>query len=245
MINLKTTTRRLRELITPIHVLVDECKLNFTKEGISTKVVDPSNISLISVDYPSELFDSYISDTTTIGLDLVELKNILKYNEPKSILDISSKNTTSEMGVESSLFIDSDGFRDEICLLDPKNFRKDPLVPNNYTSGNVSLQTKRFLKILNKSRFNLKDKYIDIRIEDEKFITNSDNDINKTTSETTPQIISGNGKGLYSIDELLKITKVIKSKTIDIEMGIDRPIKIKFDVSEKGKAEYILAPRIG
>jgi len=258
MISFKTTNRELKSLMLPINILVKECKLNFTPDGINCKVVNPANTAMIAVDYPKELFKEYtISDghttarPTMVGLEFESLNRKIKYNEPKAILYIFTTTATNAIGVETSMTINSDGFSDKIDLIDPASIRKEPKISELKLNAKFTISTKRFLKILNKSRYGGNKKknsysssYIKFSTQDGKFLTETYKEyIHPTTSET---IIDSqySSMGLFDADELLKITKIIKSKEITIEMGVDNPIKIGFDVLEKGKAEFLLAPRI-
>lgn len=260
MVYFKTTNRDLKSLMLPINTLVKECRLNFTSEGINCRAVNPTNTAMIVVDYPKEIFKEYsIADTqiptikrnTTMGLEFESLNRKIKYNEPKAILDISTVTATNAIGVETSMMIKSDGFSDKINLIDPSSIRKEPKIPELKLNAVFTIPTKRFLKILNKSKYrgnknknSYSTSYIKFATQNGKFITETfKDDIHPTTSETVIET-QESAKGYFDADELLKITKIIKSKDISIEMGVDYPIKIKFDILEKGKAEFMLAPRV-
>lgn len=253
MVSFETTNRELKALILPINTLVKECRLNFQDWGVSVRAVNPTNTAMISIDYPKEIFKEYRIDSNlqTVGLEFATLNRKIKYNEPKEILVITTTSATNAIGVEESFTIRSDGFSDKINLIDPASIRKEPKIPELKMTSEFTIATKRFLKILNKSKNSgnkkknsYSESYIHFKTQDGKFLTETTRgDIHPTLSETSIES-QGSANGYYDADELLKITKIIKSKNITIEMGVDYPIKIKFDVLEKGKAEFMLAPRV-
>lgn len=244
---LSITTKKLKELIAPIYMVADECVLNVNESGISAKVVDRGNVEMIKVDYPAEMFETFeIEAPTKIGLEIAPFLRKIKYNEPKAIIDISTSNTSSPIGIESTMLLDCDGFQDKICLIDPQSIRKEPKIPEMNLTSKMTIPLNRMIKILNKSNYSKGKKehtYIIFEIRDGKFITET-TELHLTKSITELPSITGEAKSLYAADNLLKLCKSIKSKTIDIKLGKDYPIIIKFDVADKGKAEFLVAPRV-
>jgi proliferating cell nuclear antigen len=244
---LSITTKKLKELIAPIYMVADECVLNVNESGISAKVVYHVNIEMIKVEYPAEMFEVFeVENPTKIGLEIALLNRKIRFNEPKAIIEMTTSNTSSPIGIESTMLLDCDGFQDKLCLIDPQSIRKEPKIPEMNLTGKMTIPRTRMIKILNKSNYSKGKKectYIIFEIKDGKFITET-TELHPTKSITELPSITGEAKSLYAADNLLELCKSIKSKTIDIELGKDYPIIIKFDVAETGKAEFLLAPRV-
>lgn len=244
---LSIQTNKLKELIAPIHRVADECILNVSESGISTNVVDSYNVEMIKANYPAEMFETFdVKAPTKIGLETITLLRKIRYNEPKSIVNISTSTVSSVIGMETTMLLDCDGFQDTIHLVDVQTIRKEPRTPVMNLPGKMTIPLERMVKILNKSTYSKGKKehtYIIFEIKDGKFITET-TELHPTKSITELLSIAGEGKSLYAADNLLDFCKSIKSKTIDIELGKDYPLVVKFDVLDKGKAEFMLAPRV-
>ena len=76
---LKIKNKALKELIMPLSALSKECILNIGQGGIEVKLVDPANISMISAQYPKEIFERYnVTEDTRYGLEIKPLMDIIK-----------------------------------------------------------------------------------------------------------------------------------------------------------------------
>ena len=235
--------KALKKLIMPLSALSKECILNIGQDGIGVKLVDPANISMISVQYPKEIFEGYnVTEDTRYGLEIKPLMDIIKINSPKTDITITTKSVNSAIGIANTMVLEYDGFEDEIALLDVASIRKEPKIPKIDFSGKVTPPTKRLLKIL-KRAVNNQTSYTTFEIEPGIFKTHVDGR-HKTTSKTYTDTAVGGAKALYESNMLLNICKLIKSDTVGIEMATDYPLKLSFDVMKHGRVEYLQAPRV-
>jgi DNA polymerase III sliding clamp (beta) subunit (PCNA family) len=57
--------------------VVDEARLHFQPEGLSSSAVDPANVAQIHLELSSEAFDGYETDDETMGLNLRHFDGVL------------------------------------------------------------------------------------------------------------------------------------------------------------------------
>ena len=69
----------LRDAIEAVSSLVDEVKFSLSEKGIELKAVDPANVAMVSLRIGAEAFDYFKAAPGEIGVDLVRLSDVLKY----------------------------------------------------------------------------------------------------------------------------------------------------------------------
>ena len=77
MFKAKIKAENLKEFIGTVSSLVDEAKLNITKEGIQIKAVDPSHVAMIESNLVKSAFDSFEAKTMEMGIDIDKFKTVL------------------------------------------------------------------------------------------------------------------------------------------------------------------------
>ena len=76
----------LKSVFESINGLLDDVRLNFTPEGVYVVDMDNANISLISIELKSDLFDEYECDRTSIIIG-IHTETIMKVFKSASKLD--------------------------------------------------------------------------------------------------------------------------------------------------------------
>lgn len=241
---LKTNLGTLRDMFYPVSVLADECRLNISSDGIRAKSVDPSNIALIDLTLPKEVFDSYeITKDLMVGLDFSRYNRKIKIGNKSEIVDVKfkakellsrpSQKLPEEIieGVEpvlyevSEMVLEYDDFKDRIALLDPSSIRKEPKIPNIPNAVEITMPLKRFNKIIKKSE-QISD-YIKFTVSDNLVFESFAGDgIDEVYSKTTNSM-TGCGikvlelpdikfpiESIYAIDYLVKMEKAIRPKSM-------------------------------
>ena len=241
MFELKTTTEKLLEILNILSAIGDESRFNITKSGITSTIVDPANVALVSVEIPSEYFDEYKADEMMIGLDLIKISSNLSgvaKNEPVMIqYDSTNQKLCVKTGNYNYIF----------SSLDPKSIREIqiPQISMDATAEVPVREIQKIIKALSKM-----EETTVVNISKEKkeisFISSSTTDTAKgtITDEIMTKSPTGSAKTTYSLDYLVDIFKAIKAETVNLEMGTNKPIKISIDLSLSATASFMLAPRI-
>lgn len=89
------------DIIAIISELVTEVKLKVTKEGMSLTAIDPANVAMVYFKIPAELFSQFEMDKEeeTIGLNLENLKAVLRRCKFGSALTLEKKDNMLKLGI--------------------------------------------------------------------------------------------------------------------------------------------------
>ena len=231
-----------KESIDAISALVTECRLRISEEGFSARAVDTANVAMVSLELRREAFDSYAATPAEIGLDIAKLKNI--FGMMSGLLTIELPENANKLQVSVQ------GYKYSITLLDTNTIRKEPNMPKLELPGKIGI-TGNDLNGAIKAAAIISDK-IAMGIDPAKsvFFMVAEGDTDHIRREFMKDELKSlslvEARSLFSIDYLKDMGKVMsKSETVDINLGIDHPVRFSFDIAAGGgHVEYLLAPRI-
>ena len=87
------------DIISIISEIVTEVKLRFNKEGMSIVAVDPANVALVSFKLPKEAFSEYQAGNEVLGVNLGNLKAVLRRAKTSSSLIMENKENVLELSI--------------------------------------------------------------------------------------------------------------------------------------------------
>ncbi len=227
----------LSDVIGVISELVTEVKLRFDDKGMSIVAIDPANVALVSFKLPKESFSEYKSSSEMLGVNLDNLKAVLRRTRPGSILVMESQ--------ESILKLD---------IID-KIKRSFLLALIEIESEDKTIPSLEFLSQIQMNPQDLVDAVEDCLIvadscsliaEPDKFVIEASglNSARAEFSSDEVKIISGKSKAKYSLEYLQKFVKASKlADKVFINFSSDHPIKLEFKKDNFDLA-FILAPRV-
>jgi len=227
----------LSDVIGVISELVTEVKLRFDDKGMSIIAIDPANVALVSFKLPKESFSEYRSSSEMLGINLDNLKAVLRRTRPGSILVMESQ--------ESIIKLD---------IID-KIKRSFLLALIEIESEDKTIPSLEFLSQIQMNPQDLVDAVEDCLIvsdscsfiaEPDKFVIEASglNSARAEFSSDEVKIISGKSKAKYSLEYLQKFTKASKvADKIFVNFSTDHPIKLEFK-REDLELSFILAPRV-
>lgn len=262
-----TSGRTIRPALALPNALIDECKLNFTPDGLHIQAVDPSNVALITLDIHADAFEDYqvdAEDDVLVGVNLTALTSKLanarlgKRTDDPVRLDVDETRTVVE--IERDYTNTSARYADEQLNIDPDSIREEPEIPDLGLPATATLDVDAFQDA------------VDHLTADKYYVTFRDrgNDLVLTTNahddspseygsaveftdvlDIDEDVPDGDLVSLFSGDYLEKITRALKSgkvDTVDVRFGEEFPTKIAFSREEDDttlyEGEYMLAPRI-
>ena len=233
-----------RESIDAIAAMVNECRFHVSEEGMKTLAVDTANVAMISLDVKSDAFISFSANPTELGIDIGKMKSIVGMMDKNDelTLELPDNGNKIEMTFGS--------YKYSVALLDVNTIRKDPNPPSIELPGKVVI-TGSDLNNGIKAASLISDK-IALGIDPEKgvFYMEAEGDTDhiklEISSDRIQSIVPTEARSLFSLDYLREMGKVMgKSDSIEIQIGIDHPVKFRFDFADgNGHVEYLLAPRI-
>lgn len=220
-----------------ISELIIEVRIKLTKDGLSITAIDPANVAMMSLRIPKSAFSVYEPDNEVLGVNLEDLKKVLRRCGTKSALIFEK--------VKNSLAIKIDDRVKRnftLNLIEIESEEKE--MPNLEFSSKVELDSSDFVDSVEDCA--VVSDACSFIIENEKFIIEA-KDLNSARSEFSSdeaKINAENCRARYSVEYLQKFTKGSKlfPKTI-LNFASEHPLRIDL-TSENLSISFLLAPRM-
>ncbi len=231
----------LRDAIDAVSPLADEVKFVISPDSIKMKAVDPANVAMVSLQIGNQAFEYFKADACEIGIDLVRLSDVL------SMAD-KGENVQLELEEEShKLKVSVGSLSYTVGLIDPTAIRKEPRIPDVDLPTSATMDGRVLHKAI-KAAEKVSD-HVVLGVSDDVFFMEARGDIDslklKIPATELLGMRPGESRSLFSLDYCVDFAKVAaKSGEVILEMGIDYPMRILFNVNKYIKVIYMLAPRI-
>lgn len=231
----------LRDALEAVAPLSDEVKFTISPDGIKLKAVDPANIAMVFLDLPAAAFEYYQADACELGIDLVRLGDVL------SMAD-KGENVTIELDAEThKLKVGVGSLSYTVGLIDPSAIRKEPRIPEIDLPTSVTISGSVLRKAI-KAAEKVSDHVI-LGVDDTTFFMEAKGDIDSLKLQIPANELltlrSGESRSLFSLDYLIDMIKAAgKADEVVLELGLDYPIKMRFQINKNVSIIYLMAPRI-
>jgi proliferating cell nuclear antigen len=229
--------KKLVDAISIISELVTEVRLRFLEEGLSIVAVDPANVAMVIFKMPKEAFSEYESSNETLGINLEDLKKILKRTASSTTINFETEEnqlTISVLDKSKRIFT--------LSLIDSNAEEKNE--PSLDFATNIEMNSTDLTQTI-EDCFVVADSCTFLA-KDNTFSINAIGSINSAKNEFSSDVvsISGEGKAKYSLEYLMKFIKATKiSDKTTIRFSENYPLKIEFAGDQMGIA-FVLAPRV-
>lgn len=265
--NLKVRANVLRELVSQLVILTEECKLVVDKDGLHTKLVDPAHVAMADLYLDKEAFEEFKMDgEVELGIDIRKILEILKLCGTDTTLGIEHDEE------HKKLIFTIGNLTRRMALVDTAGM-SDPRIPNLDLPGKVILDTEHMVQAM-KAIASVSDHCILIaNMHHFEIVGEGDTD-NVELSLPKDLLLDLECKetvrSLFPLDYMGNMIKAIPAKEVTIYLGNDYPVKMQFSwaeppkpketdekgdgrttfqvdksqVSARGKTTYLLAPRI-
>ena len=219
-----------------ISELVLEVRLKFTELGMSITAIDPANVSMVHFRIPKSAFAVYEAGQESLGVNLDNLKKILKRCGVKSSLILEKKENFLEIRIEDRIkriF--------NLSLIEIES--EDKELPTWEFSSVVELISQDFIEAIEDCA--VVSDACSFIVQDNKFIIEA-KELNSARAEFSSDeatINAENCSARYSLEYLQKFIKGSKlfEKTI-LNFANDHPLKIDLK-NQDLNLSFILAPR--
>lgn len=227
----------LSDAVSIISELVTEVKIKMLDDGMSIVAVDPANVAMVIFKLPKESFSEYQTNNNVWGINLEDLKRILK-------------RTTGS----SSIIFEQDGNKLDISIYD-KIKRNFMLTLIDIDSDDKNEPKLNFTSEVELNSTDLVQSIEDCSVVAEScafvsgekfFLIEASGSINSFRAEFSDvnATINGVARAKYSLEYLNKFIKAQKiSDRVVLKFSDDHPLRIDFP-GEKMGIGFILAPRI-
>jgi len=229
--------RFFSEVVAIISELVTEVKLRFSEEGLSIVAVDPANVALVSFKLPKEAFSEYQASNEVLGVNLDNLKAVLRRAKTSSSLTMENKENSLELTI-----IDRVKRNFSLALIDVET--EDKQMPELEFLSQIQIAPADFVDAIEDCLV-VSDSCL-FNAEPDRFVVEAAglNSARAEFSSDEIKIISGNSKSRYSLEYLQKFMKASKlADKIFLNFSTDHPIKVEFK-TENFELAFVLAPRV-
>ncbi|XGI84694.1 DNA polymerase sliding clamp (plasmid) [Halorutilales archaeon Cl-col2-1] len=221
--------------------LVDECKVRLKEDELSIQAVDPANVGMVDLSIPAESFESYNGDNEVIGLNIERFMDIIGMANKDDTIDLELDPETHKLKIHV------EGLHYTLSLIDADAVRQEPDVPDLDLSSEVVVAGRQIDRGVKAS--GMVSDHLELGVNG-NFYMHAEGDTDDVRidldEEEVVDLEGDDARSMFSLDYLEDMSKAIpKDAQVRMELGIDHPTKMHFDVGD-GSADvtYLLAPRI-
>ncbi len=217
--------------------LVAEVKFKLNNTGMGVIAIDPANVAMIRFFLSKEAFSQFEVENEVLGINLDDLKKILKRCGAKSSLILSREDNKLCIEIQDRI---KRNFTLNLIEID----KEDKEMPNLEFSSKVEMNSMDFIDAVDDC--SVIDDACSFIIEEGKFIIEAKS-LNSARAEFSGDeafIKAENCKSRYSLGYLQKFLKGSKlcEKTI-LNFANDHPLKMDLRINSM-EINFILAPRV-
>ncbi len=243
MIQIKVDAKTIREFSNIILTLVQEARVDFKPDGISSKVMDPARVAMISVEVKREAFQEFeVNGEDSLGLDIEKMRNFLKLTGPTDIIDFKYDGKKISMKKENL----SAG----IPIIDPSALTT-PKIPTIEPQDKVVTDLNLLSTGIKAAEGISEVVTFAIKSDELKVYARGETD-SETIEMTIPKslakefIFSSDSKSSFALEYLTKFLRALEStEEVSIAIGNDYPLRMEAPIMNgKGKVTFLIAPRI-
>jgi proliferating cell nuclear antigen len=231
----------LTKIVEIIFELVTEVRIKVNDQGMSITAMDPANVSMVNFKISKDAFSQFEVGEEVLGINLENLKQILKRCSVKSSLTLEKEENMLKFQISDRV---KRNFTLNLIDVDSEDIDFTEKTSRMEFSSLVELDSADLVSSIEDCGI-VADSCAFI-IEDGKFIVEakSMNSARSEFSESEARMQAENCKAKYSLEYLSKFMKGAKlcEKTI-LHFAEDHPLKIDFKDSNM-ELNFILAPRV-
>ena len=237
----------LSDALSPIHALVDECKIRLTDDGLSIRVVDPANVAMADVSLDAAAFESYDADggSGVIGLNLERLTDVLSMGGKGDLVSLTLNEETRKLDIHI------DGLSYTLALIDTDTIRQEPDLPDLDLPARIVL-TGDDIDYGIKAAGLVSD-YISLAADDDaqEFHIRAEGDIDDVdlafgNDDLLSASVDSAAESSFSLDYLKDMSSPMgNDTTVSVLLGTEFPVKFRYSLSNGHvEVQNMLAPRI-
>jgi len=227
----------LADAVSIVSELVNEVRIKLLEDGMSIVAVDPANVALVIFKFPKESFSQYEIGNEVWGVNLEDLKRILKRASTSSSVVFEQEDNQLKISI-----FDKVKRVFTLALINVESEDKD--VPDLNFACKVELDSSSFSQAVEDAKI-VADSCSLIAGEGFFMVEGSGN-LNSARAEFSGDeaMISGIAKSKYSLEYLMKFIKAGKiSDKVVVNFSDDYPLRLDFP-GEKMGIGFVLAPRV-
>jgi proliferating cell nuclear antigen len=227
----------LSDAIGIVSEIVSEVRIKLLEDGLSIVAVDPANVALIIFKLPKESFSQYEVGKEVWGVNLDDLKKILKRASTSSSVVFEQEDNQLKISI-----FDKVKRVFHLSLIEVES--EDKEIPSLEFGVQVEMTSENFTQAVEDCNV-VADSCAFIAGEG-FFMVEGSGSLNSARAEFSGDEaqIKGIGKSKYSVEYLMKFVKAAKtSSKVVINFSDDYPLRLDFP-GEKMGIGFVLAPRV-
>ncbi len=225
--------------------LLEEATFTIDEDGMTMRSMDPSRVALLDLDIPKSAFEDFeVEGSSKLGVNMERFAKILRRGS-------SGDTLTLKQDAEDSLDIVFRGKATRSFKLPLRDISENEQeLPNINSTSSASIFAEVLMESVKDASLvgdnltlemvpgNLKAKAHGNGQETSTVVTEDDEALIELDVEEE-------SKSTYGLSYLESMIKPMgKSDIIDIDLGSDMPLKIKYPIEDEGRLLFVLAPRI-
>ncbi|MCK4649905.1 hypothetical protein KAT36_01605 [Candidatus Pacearchaeota archaeon] len=217
--------------------VVVEVRIKLLEDGLSIIAVDPANVALVIFRLPKESFVEYDAGNEVWGVNLGDLKKILKRASGAASVTLEEV----EGKLKISVF-DKVKRTFSLALIEIRSEDKD--IPELNFGARVEMGSRDFAQAVEDASI-VADSCTFV-LKDDVFTIEGNGSLNSARAEFEggELEIFGKGKSKYSLDYLMKFVKGVNiSANVVVSFSDDYPLRLDFPGERMGIG-FVLAPRV-
>lgn len=242
MFSSKIKSEVLREITDVISTLVDEAKFNLAADAVAVRAVDPAHVAMVDMEIQKGAFEEYKADQGELGIDLDKVKEVLRLAKAGDVISLDHDEDRNRLVCHVG------NITRHMSLVDTAGM-SDPKVPNLDLPAKIVVRTDELRQGIKASE-SVSD-HIALIASSDGFEMVSEGDADTVRLDLPKDLLDElqckeKVRSLFPLDYFSNMVKAISSApTVKIFLGNDYPVRMEFDLAgEKGRATYLLAPRI-
>ncbi|MBS3087573.1 hypothetical protein J4226_03170 [Candidatus Pacearchaeota archaeon] len=227
----------LGDAIDIISNVVVEVRIKLLEDGLSVVAVDPANVALVIFRLPKESFVEYNPGNAVWGVNLGDLKKILKRASGAASITLQE--------VEGKLKITIfDKIKRNFSLSLIEVSAEDKDIPALNFAARIEMNARDFSQAVEDASV-VADSCAFV-LKDDVFAIEGNGSLNSARAEFSGSDLEmfGKGRSKYSLEYLMKFIKGMKvSDSVVVSFSDDYPLRLDFPGERMGVG-FILAPRV-
>ena len=238
--------RLLGDAIGIVSEVVSEVRIKLLEDGMSIVAVDPANVALVIFKLPKESFSQYDAGNETWGVNLGDLKKILKRASGSASVVFEE-----EAGKLKITIYDKIRRTFRLALIEVSS--EDKEIPELNFGARVEMNADDFAQAIEDAGIVADSCSLIVSSKDDsgepndgKFVVEGSGNLNSARAEFSGDDVElfGNGRSKYSLEYLMKFIKATKiTSRVVVNLSDDYPLKLDFPGERMGIG-FVLAPRV-
>ena len=229
--------RAISDAISIISEIVTEVRIKLLEDGLSIVAVDPANVAMVIFKAPKESFAEYIAGNNVWGVNLADLKKILKRASQNSMLtfeEIEGKLRITILDKVKRTF--------NLALIEVSSEDKD--IPDLQFTAKIEMDAIDFSQSIEDA--SIVADSCTLEKTENIFSVIGSSSLNSAKAEFSSSDIEmfGTAKSKYSLEYINKFIKASKiSSRVVVNLSDNYPLRLDFPGEKMGMG-FILAPRV-